>query len=57
MRSPEVRAALERTAEALKKLGHDVREEGLGIDYRALYRAQGFVSASNFSARVVLEPT
>jgi amidase len=49
---PEVRAALERTAETLKKLGHDVREEGLGIDYRALYRAQGLVSASNFSASI-----
>ncbi len=42
---PEVRASLERTAETLKALGHDVREEGLGIDYRALYRAQGMVSA------------
>jgi amidase len=49
---PEIRAALERTAEALKKLGHDVREEGLGIDYRALYRAQGLVSASNFAAGI-----
>lgn len=49
---PEVRAALERTAETLKVLGHDVREEGLGIDYRALYRAQGIVSASNFSASI-----
>ncbi len=46
----EVRAALERTAETLKGLGHDVREEGLGIDYRALYHAQGIVSAANFSA-------
>lgn len=49
---PEVRASLERTAETLKALGHDVREEGLGIDYRALYRAQGMVSASNFSASI-----
>ncbi len=49
---PEVRAALERTAQTLKALGHDVREEGLAIDYRALYRAQGFVSASNFSANI-----
>jgi amidase len=49
---PEVRAALERTAETLAKLGHDVREEGLGIDYRALYRAQGYVSAANFSANI-----
>jgi amidase len=49
---PEIRAALDRTAEALSKLGHDVREGGLGIDYRALYRAQGFVSAANFSAGI-----
>lgn len=48
----EVRRALERTAETLSKLGHDVREEGLGIDYRLLYRAQGLVSASNFSANI-----
>lgn len=49
---PQVRAALERTAETLAKLGHDVREEGLGIDYRALYRAQGYVSAANFSSNI-----
>jgi amidase len=49
---PELQAALERTADMLAKLGHDVREEGLGIDYRMLYRAQGFVSASNFSAGI-----
>lgn len=49
---PEIRAALERTAETLKHLGHDVREEGLGIDYRLLYRAQGIVSAANFSATI-----
>ncbi|MEQ1493244.1 MAG: amidase, partial [Terricaulis sp.] len=49
---PEIRAALERTAETLTKLGHDVREEGLGIDYRLLYRAQGLVSAANFSASI-----
>lgn len=49
---PEIRAALERTAETLKQLGHDVREEGLGIDYRMLYRAQGLVSAANFSASI-----
>lgn len=48
----EVAAALERTAETLKALGHDVREEGLSIDYRALYRAQGYVSAANFAAGV-----
>jgi amidase len=43
---------LERTADVLAKLGHEVREEGLGIDYRMFYRAQGFVSASNFSAGI-----
>lgn len=47
---PDVEAALRRTAETLAALGHDVREEGLGIDYRALYRAQGIVSAANFAA-------
>lgn len=49
---PDVRATIERTAETLKALGHDVREEGLGIDYRALYRAQGIVSAANFAASI-----
>ncbi|MDZ4691623.1 amidase [Terricaulis sp.] len=49
---PDVQATIERTAETLKALGHDVREEGLGIDYRALYRAQGIVSASNFAANI-----
>lgn len=49
---PEIRAALERTAETLKALGHDVREEGLGVDYRQLYRAQGVASAANFSATI-----
>jgi amidase len=49
---PEIRAKLEQTAETLRALGHDVREEGLGIDYRLLYRAQGLVSAANFSAGI-----
>jgi amidase len=49
---PDVQATIERTAETLKALGHDVREEGLGVDYRALYRAQGIVSASNFAANI-----
>ncbi len=47
---PDVRAALEATAETLRALGHDVREENLGIEYRPLYRAQGIVSAANFAA-------
>lgn len=41
-----------RTVELLKGLGHEVFEQGLGIDYRLLYRAQGLASASNFSANV-----
>jgi len=49
---PEVRAALEATAKALEGLGHDVVEQGLGIDYRQLYRAQARVSAANFAATI-----
>lgn len=49
---PDVMATIVRVAETLAALGHDVREEGLGIDYRALYRAQGMVSASNFAANM-----
>lgn len=49
---PQVQAALERTAEALKSLGHDVRNEPLEMDWRAFYRAQGAVSASNTSAAI-----
>ncbi len=48
----EMLAALVRTADLLKRLGHEVFEQGLGIDYRLLYRAQGLASASNFSANV-----
>ena len=46
---PEVQAALERTADTLKSLGHELVPRGLGIDYRTLYQAQGCVSASNFA--------
>lgn len=46
----EIQAALEKTAELLAKLGHEVIPRGLGIDYRQLYRAQGAVSGSNFAA-------
>lgn len=49
---PEIQAALERTVATLSALGHELREEGLGIDYRALYRAQGLVSAGSFSAAI-----
>jgi amidase len=48
----EVLAALLRTVETLNALGHEVFEQGLGIDYRLLYRAQGLVSASNFAANI-----
>ncbi|HEX7759128.1 MAG TPA: amidase [Caulobacteraceae bacterium] len=48
----EMATALEKTAELLKGLGHEVFEQGLGIDYRRLYRAQGMVSASNFAANI-----
>ena len=47
---PEVAAVLERTAATLAALGHDVREERLGVDQRALARARAPVSAANFAA-------
>jgi amidase len=46
----EAIAAIHKTVEVLKHLGHEVFEMGLGIDYRLMYRAQGYVSASNFAA-------
>jgi amidase len=49
---PEVHARLEATAVALSDLGHEVFEQGLGIDYRGLYRAQALVSASNAAANI-----
>jgi amidase len=47
---PEIQAALERTAALLLGLGHEVVEQGMGIDYRALYTARGPVSGANFAA-------
>jgi amidase len=47
---PEIQAALERTAALLQGLGHEVVEQGMGIDYRALYQARGPVSGANFAA-------
>ncbi len=47
---PENRAALEQTASLLEELGHQVEERGLGIDYRALFRAQGAISSANAAA-------
>jgi amidase len=46
----EVHDALVRTADVLARLGHEVTERNLGIDYRLFYRAQALVSASNFAA-------
>ena len=48
----EVPAALLKTVELLKGLGHEVFEQGLGIDYRGLYLAQGLVSAAHFAANI-----
>ena len=48
--SDEVTAAIGATAAALAELGHDVREGGLGVDYKALYAARAPVSGANFAA-------
>lgn len=48
--SEEIQKALEDTAELLKRLGHEVFERGLGIDYRALYASRGPAAAANFAA-------
>jgi amidase len=48
----EVVARVHDTIEALKRLGHQVFERGLGIDYRLLYRAQNLVSAAHFAAGI-----
>ena len=45
-------ARLRDTAQTLEGLGHEVVERGLGVDYRAMYRAQGLASAGNFAAGV-----
>jgi amidase len=47
---PEVQAALEKTAEALEQLGHEMVPRGLGVDQRALYGAQNAFSGANFAA-------
>ena len=47
---PEVLAALHATAELLRRLGHEVREQGLGIDYRAFSREVGPSGSANFAA-------
>ena len=55
---PQVQAALEATATTLEALGHEVRPEGLGVDYRKLYQVRAAVSGANFAAgtaRVIAE--
>lgn len=47
---PEVQAVIEQTAAALTALGHTVREDSLGADFRAMARARLPVSAANFAA-------
>lgn len=48
--SDEVMSAIQATASALAGLGHEVREGGLGVDYKALYAARAPVSGANFAA-------
>ena len=48
--APEMQAALERTAETLAALGHEVVPGALQLDWRTFYRAQALASAANFAA-------
>ncbi len=48
---PEILDAIQKTVDVLKSLGHDVHEEGLDIDYRGFYRAQGTVSCAGAAAQ------
>ena len=47
---PVIQQALEKTAALLEQLGHEVVPQGLGVDYRALYAAQGAHAGANFAA-------
>ena len=49
---PEVEAVLRHTADLLKRLGHEVVEKGLGIDYRTFYREIGAAGSANFAADI-----
>ncbi|HEY2483307.1 MAG TPA: amidase, partial [Caulobacteraceae bacterium] len=49
---PEVEAALRATADLLRRLGHQVEERGLGIDYRAFYRDVRASGSANFAAEM-----
>jgi amidase len=46
----DVASTLAATVALLGELGHEVVEEPLDVDWRALYRAQGIWSAGNFAA-------
>ncbi|MEE8580609.1 MAG: amidase [Myxococcota bacterium] len=46
----ENQRAFEDCVKLLEELGHELVERGLEIDFRALYRAQGTVSAANSAA-------
>jgi amidase len=47
---PEVQAAVERVADLLARLGHEVVPRGLGVDQRALWGAQNAFSGANYAA-------
>lgn len=49
---PEILAGLAATADMLKRLGHDVFERGLGIDYMGLYAARNAAAGGNFAATI-----
>lgn len=46
----EVQKGFEETIDLLRSLGHELIDHPLNVDYRALYKAQGLVSAGNFAA-------
>ena len=47
---PQVQAALEQTADLLRRLGHEVIDRPLDVDYRALNAAHGPIGNANFAA-------
>lgn len=47
-----IAAAMARTVDNLARLGHEVFERPLELDWRAFYRAQARMSAANFSSEV-----
>ncbi len=49
---PEVQGLLERTADTLGRLGHEVSPRGLGVDYRSFYGAQRVISVCTLAAHV-----